>query len=52
MLLKELEPGVLAEALPFPRAVLDSVDAGHLSQAARVTAVSPAHCPEAQLCRQ
>lgn len=52
MLLKELELAVLAEALPFLGAVLDSVDAGHLSQAAQVTALSSAHCPEAQLCRQ
>lgn len=34
MFLKELELGVLAEALPPSRAVLDSVDADHLSQAA------------------
>lgn len=38
MLLKELELGGLAEALLLSVTVLDSVDAGHLSQAAQVTA--------------
>jgi hypothetical protein len=45
MFLKELELGVLTKALLLSRTVLDSVGAGHLSQAA-------GHCPEAQLCRQ